>query len=295
MTTNRLTDKSWLSDHLKKIKNKAGPRYSAELNIDLPIAQIFEGLGRTSEFYISIRSHFGILSRQFSRIRVIFDNKEIQTKNKAFRQEVSALSNLLTKIKEYDTQPIPWDKIQKKASKTIDLCWQIMDQLRDEKYRLEKEKSDNEAGRSILQNLDTELHYLYETQKELKYFEELSTSTLGKLSNSPFLLLTGIAGSGKTHLVCDHIKNRFEKEKPLPSVLTFGEYFIDAKDVFQQIADQANTKQTGQQLLQSLDNVGKSRKSRALIIIDALNETKARNFWKKHYGDQPSQSNDNKN
>jgi hypothetical protein len=282
MTTNRLTNKKWLAEHLKKIKDKAGPRYSAELNIDLPIAQIFDGLGRTNEFYISVRSHFGNLNRQFGRVRATIDNKEIQGKYKAFRQEVSALSSLLVQIKRYDTRPIPWNKIRKKTSKAIDLCWHIMDQLRDEKHRLEKEKSDNEAGRPVLQDLDTELHHLYESQKELKYFEELSNSTMGKLTNSPFLLLTGIAGSGKTHLVCDHIKNRFEKEKPLPAILTFGEHFIDSKDVFQQIADQANIKQTGQQLLQSLDNAGKSRKSRALIIIDALNETKARNFWKKH-------------
>lgn len=288
MTTNQLTDKNWLADHLKKIKDKAGPRYSAELNVDLPIAQIFDGLGRTNEFYISVRSHFGNLNRQFGRVRVTIDNKEIQGTYKAFKQEVIALSSLLMQIKGYDTQPIPWSKVRTKASRAIDICWQIMDQLREEKHKLEKEKTNNEeqnsAGRHVLQDIDTELHYLYESQKELKYFEELSNSTMGKLTNSPFLLITGIAGSGKTHLVCDHIKNRFYKDKPLPAILTFGEHFIDSKDIFQQIANQANIKQTGKQLLQSLNDTGKRSKSRALIIIDGLNETKTRTFWKKYLG-----------
>jgi ribosome-associated translation inhibitor RaiA len=78
MAKNKFLDKKWQKVHLKKIKERAGNRYTPELNIDLPIADIFDGISRTESFYTAIRGHYGRLNRKFSRVSQKYENEEIQ-------------------------------------------------------------------------------------------------------------------------------------------------------------------------------------------------------------------------
>ncbi len=175
---------------------------------------------------------------------------------------------------------------RKKARKAIELSWQLTDKLRKENDKLGREKTDNKQQKNstkpFSEEFGSDIHYLYQSQKELKYFEELSTSTKAQLTNNPFLLFTGVAGSGKTHLLCDILKNRSFKDNPLPTVLVFGERFVSGKDIFKQIIDQLGLNLSTQRFLQLLDHAGRNCNCRALLIIDALNETRSRNFWKRN-------------
>ena len=49
----------WFDNNLKEVLENAGPRYSQELNVELPIARLFEGLGRTDSFYQEIKIRYG--------------------------------------------------------------------------------------------------------------------------------------------------------------------------------------------------------------------------------------------
>jgi hypothetical protein len=86
MAKNRFLDKKWLNSHLKAIKRKAGNRYTPELNVDLPIAEIFDGISRTNSFYTSIRKQYGKLNREFGRVSSKYEDKRIQ--------KISVLSGL---------------------------------------------------------------------------------------------------------------------------------------------------------------------------------------------------------
>ena len=46
-----LIDKEWFARHLTKVTATAGPKYHPELNVDLPISKIFDGISRTKQFY----------------------------------------------------------------------------------------------------------------------------------------------------------------------------------------------------------------------------------------------------
>jgi len=228
MTRNRFLDKAWQKTHLKRIKQRAGNRYTPELNVDLPIAEIFDGISRTDNFYILIRKHYGKLNREFNRVSPKYDDKETQKIYQILQREIFSLSKLLGKLKKYNANTIPWLTISQHTQKAKEIIWKFLDKLREEKKKVEKQnKTDNKhRGRSASERLSFEIHHIYETQKELNYFEELSSST--KLSNFPFLLLTGVAGTGKTHLLCDIVEKRIHGG--LPAVLTFGELFTTTKD-----------------------------------------------------------------
>jgi hypothetical protein len=281
MAQNRFLNKKWQKDHLKKIKELAGPRYTPELNVDLPIAEIFNGISRTENFYILIRKHYGKLNREFSHVSKRYVNNDVQKLYQTLKGEISQTFKILSKIKSYNTNKIPWGQISrltKKANKTL---WEFSNKLTDEKDKAEKQKSDEAQStpRSASERLSSDIHYLYQVQEELRFFEDLSSNTIAKLSNSPFLLLTGVAGIGKTHLLCDVVENKFTKG--LPAVLVFGELFETSDEPFIQIIRQAGIKINKDRFLKLLNNAGRKSGCRAVLIIDALNETKQRNFWKR--------------
>lgn len=282
MAKNRFLDKKWQNSHLKKIKERAGNRYTPELNVDLPIADIFNGISRTENFYISIRKHFGKLNREFSHVSSKYENEEIQKTYQSLQREISQLSKLLHKLKEYNTNDIPWIKINQRAQKAEDVVWKLADKLREEQKKAEHQKvDDKQEGRPpASEKLSFSIHYLYEIQKELSYFEELSSSTKAELSNSPRLLLTGRSGTGKTHLLCDIVENRITGRQLLPAVLVFGELFVTNADPFAQIIKQLGLQLNKSQFLRLLNSAGEQSKCRAILAIDALNESRQRDFWK---------------
>lgn len=284
----------WYKKHLTQIKQKAGARYTPELNINLPISEIFDGISRTENFYISIREKYGELLREFRYVTSKYEDVELQKAYDEIKKEADSLFKLIEKIKEYNTVQIPWDKMQNKTKALKDQLWKFADQLRTAKEQVKDIKTPTRADGSYQsspsEKLNSDIHHIYKTQELIRHFEELSSSTKAQLSNHPFLLLTGSAGTGKTHLLCDVVEQRIQDEiKTLPAFLVFGEHFTDKKNFWDQVLEQLeikSSKKVKETFLKKLDNLGEKTKSRTIFIIDALNEniTHAPNFWKKNLG-----------
>jgi len=100
-----------------------------------------------------------------------------------------------------------------------------------------------------------------------------------QLLNRPALLLAGAAGTGKSHLFCDVAKKRVGTG--LPSVLLLGERFGD-REPWAQIIEQLHLGCGMNELLGALDAAGEAAGSRALIMIDAVNESDPARFWSKY-------------
>lgn len=276
---NIFIDKTWQQKHFKDIKQKAGKRYTPHLNVDLPISEIFEGISRTPKFYNEIQKHYGNLKREFRYISKLNDNKKFQNLYKRIKKGLDNIFEILAKIKEYDTTTIPWDKLSKEGQRVEKLVLDLITKLKNQRSKLkEKNKKD-----SLKEKIERNIHYLFNLQKELDYLIKLALSTKGKLSNKPFLLLTGEAGIGKTHLLCDLVENRIKNN--LPAVLVFGEFFKNGIDVWQQIITQLNLASyinSKEEFLKLLDQAGSISKCRSLLIIDALNEANPLSFWRKN-------------
>jgi len=280
----------WFRIHLKAIKEKAGARYTPELNVNLPISEIFDGISRTENFYATIREKYGELFREFRYVTSKYKNNELQNDYDQIKKDVKSLFKVLESIKEYNTSHIPWDKIQQQTKVLEDKLWKFTDQLREEKEKVKDIKTpppkDGSYQSSPSEKFESDIHYIYKTQEIVRYFEKLSSSSKAQLSNCPFLFLTGSAGIGKTHLLCDVVEQRIKNEKDiLPALLVFGEFFSAEKDFWPQALEQLeieNTIKTKENFLKKVDNLGKEAKCRSLFIIDALNEniTHAPNFWK---------------
>ncbi|MCK5030788.1 MAG: ATP-binding protein, partial [Thermoplasmatales archaeon] len=285
-----MTNKNWYKKHLAQIEQKAGVRYTPELNVDLPISEIFDGISKTECFYTTIRKNYGELFREFRYVTSKYEKDKLQKKYDLIKKEIEELFKIVEGIKDYDTNKIPWDNIRKQTKKLHENLWEFTDKLRKERDQVidikNPPRKDGSYQQSRSEKFNSDIHHIYKTQESIRYFEELSSSTKAQLSNHPFLLLTGSAGTGKTHLLCDVVEQRIKNETDtLPAFLVFGEFFSDDADFWSQVLKQLeieNTIKTKEDFLKKIDKLGKDAKCRSLFIIDALNEniTHAPNFWK---------------
>lgn len=115
-----------------------------------------------------------------------------------------------------------------------------------------------------------EIYYLYQLNSILSSLIEFSTSSTALAVNNPSILLNGIAGSGKTHFLCDLAKHRLLND--LPTLIFLGEEF-NSKSPWDPIRKLLGIASLNQQFLKDLDQYAANKRTRLIIIIDAVNES----------------------
>lgn len=260
---------------LKKIINIAGPRYTPKLNIELPIAKIFDGQCRTPEFFNRIKEVYGKTRRHYADIRskqaVAIAKEQYKELDKLLKSTWKILSNVDSSL----TKPINWEKVKNNCDKIRESIWKYTDILRDADEKNKKEEmtsSPREEGYS------STIHHLYELNSEIHKLMNFASSQEAKLSNNPKLLLTGIAGSGKTHLFCDIAKNRLSQS--FPTYIFLGEEFT-FKNPWQQISTYLKSTEPPEKMLERMNKDAIRRKKKALLMIDGINESLAQVDWAK--------------
>ena len=103
-------------------------------------------------------------------------------------------------------------------------------------------------------------------------------SEFATISNSDPLILNGQGGTGKTHLLCDFAKMRVEAGAP--TVLLMGQQFLSLDPPWAQALERLDLRRLSiEQFIGSMEAAAQAANSRALIIIDALNEGRGRELW----------------
>jgi hypothetical protein len=84
------------------------------------------------------------------------------------------------------------------------------------------------------------------------------------------LLLLGSWGTGKTHVLCDIARQRLQAQAP--ALLVMASSLPRGADVLDAVAVSTGLATSGAKLLSELNRLGKATKTRALLIVDAVNE-----------------------
>lgn len=98
-----------------------------------------------------------------------------------------------------------------------------------------------------------------------------------KLLKNPILILTGVAGAGKSHLLADLACERLKNSEV--SILLLGSHFNSNDKIEKQIVEELELPMSSSNFLEKLNNKAKHKKSRIFIMIDALNECKDKSLW----------------
>ena len=103
-------------------------------------------------------------------------------------------------------------------------------------------------------------------------------SEFATISNSDPLILNGQGGTGKTHLLCDFAKMRVEGGAP--TVLLMGQQFLSLDPPWTQTLEHLDLRHLSrEQFIGAMESAAQAANSRALIIVDALNEGRGRELW----------------
>ncbi|NVM55358.1 MAG: hypothetical protein HWN66_16750 [Candidatus Helarchaeota archaeon] len=274
---NKLTN-----DFYEKILNtaihQAGPRYTPGVERGAPNLQIeelifaFECLGRTQEFLKYLTNLHNALKKSWHRDFLISQIPTFHLKNgnRLLGKLESEIADLFSSF----SLIIKCDDLQRKldfinlhiiANKCIDTIEKLEMAFykKKEDYRKGEGKSEEESTNHILY----ELRKLREVIYEINSF---ASSLNAKLVNMPTLLLLGEAGIGKTHFLCDIAKKRIKID--LPTLILLGHQFQTINNPLQQIIKILELKLSKKDFLKKLNDQGLKKKSRAIIILDAINE-----------------------
>src|SRR5207247_10133638 len=87
----------WFEGRVAEALAAAGPRYTPELNVNLPVARAFEGLSRTEAFFADIRVLRGNLARRCSGLRRAVLTESDKELFKSLLDQIGSLLPLLVR------------------------------------------------------------------------------------------------------------------------------------------------------------------------------------------------------
>jgi hypothetical protein len=255
-----------LTQTIKNAEGNAGERYHKELNVELEIKEIFEGLGLTGKFFNEFRKIIKTILQEKDFITKITDNYLSESLEKIIDESKQLSERENNKVKN---QPVSFTPIKEKIRFII----QEINRLEDE-YWKQREGLDIKDQRLI----DKKRNSLSSIRHKIYDFERFLDSSKAQLVENPCLLLVGEAMIGKTHLFCDIANDRIKQG--LPTILFLGDHFQEASHPVDQLIQFLDLKNTSRgEFFQALATFSEAQDKRLIIMIDAINESSNTRIW----------------
>ncbi|QPL46915.1 ATP-binding protein [Halomonas sp. A40-4] len=260
----------WLRDRFEITRVGLGRRYTPELNVELPIRQALAAFARDPEFVRRIIDWVDDLDearhrslRDIGAVLETTDDVDVAMLN----DQVTAISAAIRTAPLGPTDPLPldeWRTLVTAATTTLDRCWAGVWELRRQPG----------GNRESVRN---GLYFAAHLREALDRIAESLNAPWVSLANAHRLLLSGEAGVGKSHLLADVAEHHIARG--FPAVLTLGGEFSDAEP-WRQIAEQSGLTNTPPDaILGALDAAAEAAGTRALVMVDAINERNGIAVW----------------
>ncbi|MEE9423792.1 MAG: AVAST type 2 anti-phage system protein Avs2 [Methylococcales bacterium] len=262
-------------DVFKQITHKArkslGDRYTPEFNIDLPISKSFDGLCLNNHWWNDLGENIEKLGEQKNQFvnafqkqkPVLLDSEKVNELNDRCIEVFQILSKGLDQRDVmFNAQDV--QVLLKEISKYYDYFYNDghIEKIQDNP----EHKTENSIFHSFF--------------GEVRRFSKFLESRKVKAGEIRAALLYGDAGIGKSHLLCDISLYRINSN--LPTIFLLGSQYSGGNPV-ELVKDAVDLKgYRDMQVLGAIDAAGEASGSRALIVIDAINEGLNRDDWHNH-------------
>ncbi|MBB4804573.1 hypothetical protein HNP37_004670 [Flavobacterium nitrogenifigens] len=267
-------DQRWFNEQAQSSIIDLGKRYTPDLNVNLHVSKIFEGLGRTEDFKKNVTKQFDKLLLKGKQL--LKGRPEVDGNLKSLELALDGIDKLFHKTDFLGTALIPiseFDQLHHIIYKDVQ---EIYNYYITEERKIQKEKNDY----NYFHEYGYELRNIREFEAELKTFKSSLRSSLFQLANNPFLLLDGEAGIGKSHLIADIVSRRIQNGHE--SVFLLGQHFVTEEDPWTQIFKRLQINSKAEDLLKKLNGRAAESGKRIIIFIDAVNEGKGNYFWSEY-------------
>lgn len=265
----------WFKRKLNPTLADLGERYTSDLNVDVSIQSEIDVIQRNETFLDRIVSCQNALNTSFklfselesktlaqdeftkSRDYIILELKKIIDLFKEIDWSKDACINSLGFIQNYSTN------LRRSAE---------LDLIRTTTFKLSNRndlKHEEQSDRNQLGTANSEIHKFFNRIEEIDIFNLLET---------PFLLVSGDAGSGKSHLLAHTAETHVNQD--LPAVLILGQH-LSGSDPRQEILNKLGlTGLTFEEFLGTLQASAEASEKPALILVDAINDATYPHKWK---------------
>jgi hypothetical protein len=271
-----LLSEDWLWRRWREVRADAGERYTPEVHVQLPVGRLFEGLGRTAAFFVRLRRLRARLRRQLEALTPRLPDKGVHLAYGQLRAATQPLLVQLATLPEDATTPLPLAAL---LAALADLNEQL------DAYRVvlgevqEAQRVAQTASQYASDPTLREYRAAHDVNLAVEKLRDWCQRRATQLANVPALLLVGEAGMGKTHLLCDVAEQRLRRNQP--TLLLLGQYFAPG-DPWPQLLQRLGFAGDRDTFLGALQAAAQARGCKALLLLDALNESQGRRLWQDH-------------
>lgn len=145
-------------------------------------------------------------------------------------------------------------------------------------------------GTDLEREDDFKIDKLWNLRRKVESLDRFLKSPEVSAGLSGRLVITGEAGSGKTHLLCKSAEICIEQKKP--AILLLGEMFPGINNPWHEIQDLLGIHCPREEFLGSLDAAAEAYGCRVSIMIDAINEGPGLKYWRRYIGAMLAQCRD---
>ncbi|MBL8475058.1 MAG: ATP-binding protein [Methyloversatilis sp.] len=279
----RYLDDGWFRDRLAEAHRAAGPRYTPELNVKLSLGEQFQAFGRTSQFFDRIRSTASEIREHLRNhaFRVVKAPDETLTALiVAARSSCEQTLDEFRLLSDEPTLSNPLAALRVSLNEAVGSAREVLAELRRQRDATRAAQQDDAKGKVPRQEEDSGSYGLRQLQSKLQDALSLVDDFV-EVVDARLLILTGEAGTGKTHLLCDLANQRLQAG--LPTVVLMGQRFLDVSDPWTQAMHQLDLPGwTARELVAALEVVAQRAGRRLLFIVDAINEGAGMRLWPAH-------------
>ena len=291
----RILTPQWFTEHLASAKATAGPRYTPTLNVETDLWQWFAAFGRTPEwsqtFTDKLEACRGPLNTFSSAVKrsnpdqpspswpapLLEDGRCLQTAMAATIDEQRR--NITSSNRDLHEESV--NRLDDLLARLSDLEAALVADLEAQ----HEEGADSPGFRQFMAeymvsfpaaNLDA-------TREAIGAFADLRAwigTPVCSLAYEPIFVLSGVAGSGKTHGICGAADSR--AGSALQTCVTFGHEFRGEPDPWTRLSENLGLTVTDgmQGLLDALEAAGEASGFPLILCIDAINETRPLSYWR---------------
>ena len=279
-------DAEWFNARLEEALRTAGPRYTPEVHVDLPIALEFEAFGRTDRFFERQKTRARSIRKALRELGPPKDKADevVKANLASLFESVEAVLSSIGNIERRPTGPLPFKALTEQISSAVQIAEELLQILdkHEREYKAKTEPAGEKTARlsyhrSPFRDLRFRLlRLLSELQEARESFEHADS-----VAGNSLMILRGNAGTGKTHLLCDIAQRRIAEG--LPTLLLMGQRFISNDEPWVQALQQLDLADiSAEEFVGALEAAAQAAGSRALVMIDALNEGTGRTIWPSH-------------
>lgn len=295
----------WFLRHLDHVIANAGPRYTPKLNVETGLYKWFEGFGQTSAYAHQFNSYLQYCRQAREKLKEAVERTDTDAMALAWPETLRADGrSLLGKIEGFLTACenailggnadfSAFSSISRELEEMLERFLDLEQKLLTDLQTRHPDWNGNVDSPGFRQFMaeymvsfpTANLDRLREADEQFRKLYDWLNSPDGYLASEQVFLLTGEAGVGKTHGICDVARRRLDEG--LLTCVLFGHRFGGEPAPWTRILETLGFPLTldREALLDVLNSAGEGSGYPLLLCIDAINETRPLQYWRNHLGE----------